>query len=145
MSETIKFRCKLSTTNPDAKLGLKIQLDSATQFETDHVTGVTDCAFEIPDTETSHEIVITMSGKTHDHTKIDADGNIVSDALLEISDIEIDEIAVSKLLFDQAKYSHDFNGTGAPGVHKFFGSMGCNGSVSVTFTTPFYLWLLENM
>lgn len=145
MSETIKFSCKLANTNPAAKLGCKIQLNSVTQFETDHVTDATDIAFEISDTEPSVEITISMFGKTPEHTKIDADGNIVSDALLEFTDIEIDEIAVGKLVFNTCQYSHDFNGTGSPTVQKFYGSMGCNGLVSFGFTTPFYLWLLENM
>jgi len=44
-----------------------------------------------------------------------------------------------------AQYQHDFNGTGNPTIDKFYGEMGCNGTVSLKFTTPIYLWLLENM
>jgi len=44
-----------------------------------------------------------------------------------------------------ATYTHDFNGTKELTQEKFYGVMGCNGTVSLKFATPIYLWLLENM
>ena len=49
------------------------------------------------------------------------------------------------MLVEQAVYTHDFNGTQPEIEDTFFGEMGCNGTVSLRFTTPIYLWLLENM
>ena len=42
-------------------------------------------------------------------------------------------------------YRHDYNGTTDPFDDEFYGEMGCNGTVSLKFTTPIYLWLLENL
>jgi hypothetical protein len=44
-----------------------------------------------------------------------------------------------------AKYQHDFNGTGKLTTQNFYGELGCNGTVSLKFSTPIYIWLLENM
>jgi hypothetical protein len=47
---------------------------------------------------------------------------------------------------EQAEYHHDCNGTAQQVIlDKFYREMGCNGTVSLKFTTPVYLWLLENM
>jgi hypothetical protein len=38
-----------------------------------------------------------------------------------------------------------FNGTSEVTEDKFYSELGCNGTVSLKFTTPMYLWLLEHM
>lgn len=86
-----------------------------------------------------------MSGKTPKQTVIDHQGNIVSDVLLQITNIEVDGIDISTVFAEKSTYTHDFNGSGDTVVDRFYGSMGCNGSVKLDFSTPFYLWLLENM
>jgi hypothetical protein len=62
-----------------------------------------------------------------------------------VSDIRFDGIDCQYLTTNLAEYQHDFNGTGDPTIDKFYGEMGCNGTVSLKFTTPIYLWLLENL
>jgi hypothetical protein len=86
-----------------------------------------------------------MKNKIQEHTVVDSDGNIISDAMLTIANITFDDIKLGHLFTEQAVYHHDFNGTQDPIKDKFFGDMGCNGYVSLRFTTPIYLWLLENM
>ena len=92
-----------------------------------------------------HELQFVMSGKTHQHTKIDEQGNILSDVLLELRDIVIDGIDISNMFYSHARYTHDFNGTQPQTTTTTHGSLGCNGVVSLKFSSPFYLWLLENM
>jgi hypothetical protein len=65
--------------------------------------------------------------------------------MLTISNISIDDIDIDQLLIEKAEYTHDFNGSQDTITDKFYGDMGCNGTVTFEFTTPFYLWLLENM
>ena len=145
MSDTIKFKCFVDTTNPMAPLCMEVKLDDISMVSIPHVTSRTEIVFDIPDDETKHKIQIVMSGKTSEHTKIDQDGNIVFDSLLTIEDLTIDDISLQALLYDLIEYSHDFNGSQQPVVDKFYGSMGCNGTASFEFFTPFYLWLLEKM
>ena len=92
-----------------------------------------------------HTLKLILKNKTAAHTKIDEQGNILSDATLAISNLAFDEIKLGHMVTKLATYDHDFNGTKAPVQDQFYGEMGCNGTVSLGFTTPIYLWLLENM
>jgi hypothetical protein len=49
------------------------------------------------------------------------------------------------MVTEQAMYTHNFNSTGPSTQDKFYGELGCNGTVTVKFNTPIYLWLLEHM
>ena len=145
MSDMIKFQCELSTTDHTVPLGFEVLLNDKSVFKNEHVTGLCQVMFEIEDNDDNHVLQFKMTGKTTAHTKIDDQGNIVSDAMLQISDITIDEIMLDQLLPNSVIYEHDFNGTKNTVSEKFYGQMGCNGLATLTFTTPFYLWLLEHM
>jgi hypothetical protein len=86
-----------------------------------------------------------IKNKKQEHTKIDEQGNIISDARLTLKDVAFDEIPLAQLFVDHAVYRHNFNGTSSAVDDKFFGELGCNGTLSLHFTTPIYLWLLEHM
>jgi hypothetical protein len=70
---------------------------------------------------------------------------MTKDARLKISDIEFDGIELDYMVTQQATYTHNFNGTGPETQENFYGEIGCNGTVSLKFSTPMYLWLLEHM
>jgi hypothetical protein len=59
--------------------------------------------------------------------------------------LSIDDIKVGHLMVLNTKYQHDFNGTREPVIEKFYGTMGCNGSAKFEFSSPVYLWILENL
>ena len=146
MSNTIQFSCQVGNTNTSAKLGLEIWLDDNKVYDNEHVDSESaPVKFEIPDEEADHELRFIMKNKTAEHTQIDADGNIVSDARLTIADLMFDEIKPGLTVTEQTVYTHDFNGTGEKTKSKFYGEMGCNGTVSLKFTTPIYSWLLEHL
>jgi hypothetical protein len=147
MSDAIKFQCDLSTTDPTIPLGIEILCNGTSVFKLDHVTGPCQVSFDVGDDEetATQKLQFIMSGKTTEHTKVDEQGTIISDAMLTINNIVIDNIDISLLLTDNSEYSHNFNGTQVAITEKFHGNMGCNGTVTFEFTTPFYLWLLERM
>ena len=97
------------------------------------------------DVDQEHVLELIMSGKTDDHTTLDADGNIIEDRVIEIQDFTIDEIYLGHVFVENTRYTHDFNGNGQSTEQDFYGVMGCNGTVTFRFSTPVYLWLLENM
>jgi hypothetical protein len=142
---TMPFKCKIGTTNPSAKLSINILFDGNSVFQSDHVTDTVDFVYHLSDEPGEHKFEFIMSGKTAEDTKIDADGNITQDAMLSITDFVVDEIDCTNLAYEHFVYAHNFNGTGAETKEKFFGNMGCNGTVSLELNTPVYLWLLENM
>jgi hypothetical protein len=87
-----------------------------------------------------------MKDKISDHTQIDLDGNIISDTRLVITNLAFDDINLGQLITEHAVYTHDQNAQlPTPVQDKFYSEMGCNGTVSLKFTTPVYLWLLEHM
>ena len=93
----------------------------------------------------SHVFGIEMLGKTTDHTVLDAQGTILQDLVAEIADVCLDGIPLAHTLTLHSRYFHDHNGTTQPVEQDFFGVMGCNGRVNLRFSSPVYLWLLENM
>ena len=143
---TYQISCTIGTTDPTAALGLEIWLDTTKLFDTNHVVyDALPLTFELDEDEGAHELRFVMTGKTQDHTKIDETGTIVKDASITVRDVAFEEIELKQLFVDQAVYRHDFNGTQPEIEDKFYGEMGCNGTVSLKFTTPIYLWILDNM
>jgi hypothetical protein len=145
MENTVKISCVVNTTDCESALGMEIWLDNQQIFNQDWVTKSQTISYELSDLDADHELRFVMKNKTVDHTIVDESGSIVKDACLTISDLAFDEIALGPIVAEKAVYTHDFNGTGEAVEDKFFGQMGCNGTVGLKFTTPIYLWLLENI
>ena len=145
MSNTTTISCILDTTDSSVSLGFEAWINNQKFFDTEHVQTQQPIVVEISDNDGEHELKFVLKNKTSDHTQVDADSNIVADATLSITDLSFDKIPLGHMVTEQAIYTHDFNGTGTITQDKFYGSMGCNGTVSLKFTTPIYLWLLEHM
>lgn len=145
MSNTATFSCHLDTTDPSAAIGLEIWFDNDQIFNVEHLDRGVDLNQTFLDDGSEHEFRFIMKNKTQDMTQIDEAGNIVKDACLTISDAAFDEIKLGHVFFEQVKYCHDFNGTQDLTETQCFGQLGCNGTVSLRFSTPIYTWLLEHM
>ena len=145
MTNTATISCILNTTDPTAALGFEAWIDNNKFVDIDHVQAEHPISIEIPDDDGEHELRFVLKNKTMEHTQVDQDDNIISDATLSITDVAFDEIKLGHMLTLLATYTHDFNGTQSPTTDKFYGEMGCNGAVSLKFSTPIYLWLLEHM
>jgi len=144
MNNTVTISCTIGTNDPTAELGLEIWLDDQQLFITNNVNDQ-PLEWQVTEDEADHELRFVMKNKTTEHTKIDEHGKIMKDARITIQNLCFDEIALGQLFVDHAEYTHDFNGTKDSVTEKFYGEMGCNGIVSLKFTTPIYIWLLENM
>jgi hypothetical protein len=145
MTDKVQLACTISSTDFKAKIGLEIWLDDTQIYDTKHVDQPINFVHEFADTDGEHQLQFVMKNKTLDHTTIDADGTILTDCRICIRNLSFDEIQLRQIFIDHAVYKHDFNGTADTIQDKFYGEMGCNGTVTLAFTTPIYLWLLENM
>lgn len=145
MTSTALISCGINTTNPSAKLGIEVWVDDQQILNQDHVAELIEFKYNLPDDDAEHELRFVMKNKTAEHTTIDEEGQIVTDACVTVSNLAFDEIELKQIFIDQAVYTHNFNGSQAASQDKFYGEMGCNGIVSLKFTTPIYLWLLEHM
>lgn len=144
MENTVKIKCNVGTTNMAAGLVMQVWVDAEKIFD-QPVVDTTPVEFDILEDETEHSIRFVMNNKMPNHTQVDSNGNIVADSRLTVSDLEFDQIPLGQIVNDNAVYTHTFNGTSAEIQDKFFGEIGCNGTVELKFTTPVYMWLLENM
>ena len=142
---TVPFKCKIGTSNPAALLGLEVLLDKKSVYRSDHVTDLVDLTVDIVEDDAEHQLTFCLFGKTPEHTEVDDQGNIVKDSVLTITDITLDDIDINHLFTEHAVYTHDFNGSQEEIKDKFYGAAGCNGSITITVSTPVYIWLLENL
>lgn len=144
MSEFTTISGSIDSSDTKIPLGAEVWVDNVCVVNIEHVDRIVQFSHVLNEDEADHELRIVMKHKTPDYTELDDAGNIVRDALLTVSDVKFDEIALGKVFLDKSVYTHDFNGSGNTVQDQFFGDMGCNGTVSLKFFTPSYLWLLEN-
>jgi hypothetical protein len=146
MNNTFTITADVDTNSADALLGLEVWVDNNLMQTIDPVVGPATVSVEINDSDDSErELKFVLKNKTQDHTKIDEAGNILTDCCICIGGLSFDEIDLGQIFIEQAVYEHNFNVTDDTIQDQFYGEMGCNGTVTLSFTTPIYLWLLENM
>ena len=145
MSNFTTITGSIDSSDKKIPLGTEVWIDNTCVINVEHVDRVVCFSHQLADDDGKHELRIVMKHKTADHTDVNESGEIVRDARLVIGDIKFDEIALGHIFLEKTIYTHDFNGSGDAVEDQFFGEMGCNGTVSLKFTTPAYLWLLENM
>jgi hypothetical protein len=138
--------CKLAFTieSSSSDLNVVVRVDNTIVFR-GPVIDVSNITHNINDSEGNHCLAIELLNKTTDHTKIDAQGNILKDEIVKCSNFTVDGVNIDHTVYSLATYTHNFNGTGDQIVEKFYGTLGCNGTVRLEFTTPIYVWLLEHI
>tara|TARA_R110000868_G_C10513524_1_gene732352 strand:- start:16 stop:459 length:444 start_codon:yes stop_codon:yes gene_type:complete len=143
--DVVPIKFNISTTDASAQLGVRVLLNQQIVYENSHIKEPSVFDYSLSDQDQEHTLDIELFGKLPAHTVVNAAGEIVKDALINIENIEFDGIDITQIVSVIAEYHHDFNGTQDPTVSKFHDSLGCNGHVKFKFTTPIYLWLLESM
>lgn len=141
--ETITVTFELDSNNYTVPLGFSVVYRDQVLVNIDHVESKHAIKFDLDFVNGDHELQFIMKNKTIDDTVVDDSGNIVTDACLTITDVYIDNINFSNILYENSIYQHDFNGSQDKVEDEFYGTMGCNGTVTVAFSSPFYIWLLE--
>jgi len=145
--ENLQFKISLTGTYWDKKPQFSVWLD-------DHVVVQSEIAskseqiinFERRVTEGSHQLKIRLENKTTADTDIKND-EVIDDMLLNINDITVDDISLGNLLWS-AEYILD-----KPQIYKgqtidhLDGcvNLGWNGTYTLKFSSPFYIWLLEKL
>jgi len=157
-TEKLKFKLELYATMWDQPPHAEILINDISHFTSD-ITGTEDkptvVEFEHEFTEGGKaELIIMRSGKNKGQTVINENGDVLKDQLLHIKGIEIDEIDIGALVYEGV-YTPDYPepwatqqreaGTELPESFKNVTSMGHDGTWRFKFTSPFYMWLLENL
>jgi hypothetical protein len=145
MTNIVKICGVIDPTDKASGPGLEIWIDDQQIFNQELVSESHTFTCELDDSDRDHELRFVLKNKTQQHTTVDDQGNIVKDSCVVISNLTFDEISLGHIVSEKAVYTHNFNGSGPETQDKFYGQIGCNGTVSLKFSTPMYLWLLENM
>ena len=157
-TETLHFKIGLSGSSSIKQPNILIKVNGKEYANTllNKSPNVTEY-FEFTTTleEGNHCLEIVFQNKTDQDTTMDQNGNILSDLILNIDSIEIDEIDLGSLLWTASDYRPDYpekyrlemskQGKDLPVSVKNCVNLGWNGRWILPFTSPFYIWLLENI
>lgn len=144
--ERINISCDVIPTSGDQPVGLVIRINDQVLFDRDAVTEVFRLNTDIELADNQENILqIQLKNKTPEHTRVDTQGNIIQDSCIVIEHLAFDELELGQIVVEHAIYEHDFNGTGPVTQERFYRYLGCNGTVTMKFNTPVYLWLLEHI
>ena len=145
--ENLNFSISLTGTYWDKKPQFSVWLN-------DHVIVQSEIAseaeqivnFERKIVEGPNSLKIRLENKTTSDTVIE-NGEVVKDMLLNIDNITIDDISLGNLLWS-AEYVLDrpqqYKGQTIDHLDGCV-NLGWNGTYTLKFTSPFYIWLLEKL
>ena len=101
-----------------------------------------------------YTLTIIREGKDGYQTIVNEKGDILKDQLLHIASIEIDEIDLGNMVHkgtytpqyqEPWRSQQEANGVVLDKHWQNCDTMGHNGKWELSFTSPFYMWLLENL
>ena len=157
-TEKLKFKLELYATMWDTPPHAEILVDDQSHFKGD-ITGTEEnpnvIEFE-QELEEDKEYILTIdrSGKGRNQTVVNDKGDVLKDQMLHIKNIVIDEIDIGALVYEGV-YTPQYPEPWATqqreaGVElresfKNVTKMGHNGKWEFKFSSPFYMWLLENL
>jgi hypothetical protein len=156
-TEKLKFKLELWAEYWDKKPIANILINNHSHYSqeipgTEKEPTVIEFEHELTEGE-KYSLIIERSGKDRRQTVVE-DGKITKDQLLHIKSIEIDEIDIGALVYEGV-YTPDYPepwasqqrsaGNTLPKSFKNVTNIGHNGRWELGFTSPFYMWLLENL
>jgi len=155
--EKLKFKLELYSTRWDKAPRAEILINEHNHYNQE-ITGtekeptVIEFEHELKEGE-KYRLIINRSGKDTRQTVVE-NGQIIKDQLLHIKSIEIDEIDIGALVYSglyTPKYPEPWatqqrqEGNKLPESFKNVTTIGHNGRWELSFASPFYMWLLENL
>jgi hypothetical protein len=145
--ETLNFKISLTGTFWDRRPQCSVWLDDHVVTQSEITRSAEQIvSFERRLDEGPHTLKIRLENKTTADTIIE-NSDVVKDMLLNIDDITIDDISLGNLLWS-AEYILDKKQTyKGQEIDHLDGcvNLGWNGTYTLKFTSPFYIWLLEKL
>ena len=157
-TEKLKFKLELYATMWDRPPHAEIIVGDKSCFKGD-ITGteekpdLIEFEAELEEGKDSY-LVIKRTNKGKNQTLVNEKGDILKDQLLHIKSIEIDEIVIGGLIYEGVytpKYPEPWAtqqkdaGVKLQESFKNVTQMGHDGEWKFAFSSPFYMWLLENL
>lgn len=143
MSEPADIKINLSSEYWDCKYpSARVYINDTLLFD-NTVSEPIEIVSEECQLNETNSIVIELYNKNDGDTVTDNNGNIIKDVILNIDEISIDDIDLGRLLWTKSTYwpvNKD-----APERLEECVNLGWNGRWELSFTSPVYLWFLENL
>ena len=157
-TETIKFKIELYSTHWDLKPTCEVSINNNVKFSgeidgTEQKPILIEFEHECTEGE-KYQLILNRRGKDNSQTILNDKGDITHDQMLHIKSIQIDEIDIGGLVYEgiykptypEPWFSEQKNqGHEHPESFKNVIQMGHNGTWTLAFESPFYMWLLENL
>jgi hypothetical protein len=138
-TEKVSIEINLSSTYWDVVPRTKVKLDGTVLFQGE-VNEPVSIKHELDLTEGDHVIEVILINKEGRRDTIMQDGRIIKDMLLTVDSVLLDDIDLGYLISTKSSYDTD------EGVnHEHMTTLGWNGSWKLSFSSPVYMWLLENL
>ena len=156
-TEKLKFKLELYATMWDKPPIADIKINEKSYFKeeiasTKDKPTIIEFEQELEEGK-SYNLIIDRLGKNKTQTIVENE-KIIKDQRLHIKSIEIDEIDIGSLVYDgvyKPNYPEPWAsqqakaGNKLPETLKNVTQMGHNGTWTLSFASPFYMWLLENL
>jgi hypothetical protein len=151
-TEALNFKITLSGTFWDKRPKFSIWIDD-TKIQDGEITSAERQIIEFSQelSETDHQLKIRLENKEDSDVLKDnyddpVNFKVLNDMLLHIKDIMIDDISLGHLLWKATYYPDEKKIIDGKEIESLTGcvDLGWNGSYVISFSSPFYIWLLEN-
>lgn len=142
--ERLEFKIELSGTFWDKKPDFSIYINDELMSSgtADNCKTIITFSSDFAEDKT-HTLKIRLDNKTDDDTVVGKDGSIIKDMLLNIDSISIDSINLDLLKWSESEFIPD--DLDRRPIIKRCVNLGWNGAYTLSFTLPFYIWLLSKM
>lgn len=157
-NETLHFKIGLSGSSRVKHPTFKILVNDTELVNSKLAGGPNETEyfeFDAAVAEGKNSLIIEFNNKSVHDTIMDSNGTIIEDLLLNIDSVEIDEIDIGSLLWTASEYRPKYpemyriktaqSGQELPESLTNCVNLGWNGRWSLSFTSPYYIWLLENL
>lgn len=138
-TEKVSIEINLCSTYWDVIPRAKVKLDGVVLFQGE-VSQPLTLKHEFNLIEGDHVIEVLLTNKDGRRDTIMENGKIVKDMLLTIDSVVLDDIDLGYLVTTGSIYETDEGNK-----HTNMTNLGWNGSWKLPFTSPVYMWLLENL
>lgn len=141
-TEPVDISIRLSGTYWKDKPQAKVYVDNILLFDGE-IGEPLDINWKNELSSGSHDLIIKMYNKDRFQTVIE-DGEVVKDSLINIEKITFDGIDIDYLAQSLSIYQ-PVEQPGVPAIVRNCVNLGWNGTWKLSFNTPIYIWLLENL
>lgn len=150
-TEKLNFKIGLSGTGSATSCTFQILVNDTVYIEEQTKPETTVYEFDCDIQEGEHCLKIKLLDKDNIKVVKDSEGNLIEDFLLNIDSVEIDDIDIGALKWTHSSYFPEYPENYIDQQQKAISevkncvTMGWNGVWQIAFTSPFYVWLLENL